>query len=468
MWQRAGARSRVCVHVCVHLAYGSLRSQSLRHGPASTPPPPPPTLTQITPPICRKLWKHCTEKNQHSFMTSVKIAQLSKAPMSGTALVLDEAQDTNGCALGWINEQRRRMQVFLVGDLAQSIYSFNGAKPTEVTALWNLKKLTLTNSWRFGPNIAAAANTVLFAKEHSQQTEPPGPKSKTTWNPYRVVGASLHGVDKVTSKMLLPRPGHPVTYIARDNVGLLSHYITVLLPEMAAAGVTWKVSINGNGDNSGLKKWKAGLAKIGDLFAIFTEAKTTLPNKPEYSTWHGLTDLTWDRVKDDIKSQELKLQFEVSLIETFGDDLPAALDAFKAGVISQSWSPEDSDIVLATVHTAKGMEWDEVQVLGETFCTLASWDKCETLGHPQFGFKRSGDDVNLWYVALTRAKRVLSITTNFQSLLNDAWVPPGPRQAADPQLTDGFQALQARWKAELEDQLVSVGGFSQWKHMWDP
>jgi hypothetical protein len=77
----------------------------------------------------KKVWDHCMSKRLYTYLSSVKFVQLQDTVIPGTALVLDEAQDTNPCALAWIVQQRTRMQVFLVGDLAQCIFSFTGAKP---------------------------------------------------------------------------------------------------------------------------------------------------------------------------------------------------------------------------------------------------------------------------------------------------------------------------------------------------
>lgn len=94
-------------------------------------PPPRTFLPSLTTYIitCCQVWDHCMKRHVYTYLSSVKHAQLQDAVIPGTALVLDEAQDTNPCALAWIAQQRARMQVYLVGDLAQSIYSFTGAKP---------------------------------------------------------------------------------------------------------------------------------------------------------------------------------------------------------------------------------------------------------------------------------------------------------------------------------------------------
>ena len=72
--------------------------------------------------------------------------------------------------------QAKKMQVFFVGDAVQTIYQFRGSNQTNMVHLQatlnhllppiyenkTLTCLTLTQSFRFGPNIAAVANVLLL------------------------------------------------------------------------------------------------------------------------------------------------------------------------------------------------------------------------------------------------------------------------------------------------------------------
>jgi antirestriction protein ArdC len=73
-------------------------------------------------------------------------------------IFFDEAQDINDVTGDWVRKQN--MQKVFVGDGNQSIYGFRGAKD-QLDTLEGADKLQITESFRFGPNIAAPANRFL-------------------------------------------------------------------------------------------------------------------------------------------------------------------------------------------------------------------------------------------------------------------------------------------------------------------
>jgi superfamily I DNA/RNA helicase len=121
----------------------------------------------------------------------MKRAQLMKLEIPGTLILVDECQDMDACQVAWVSQQYQQHSkklLYLVGDAAQTIYSFRGAKSQYMMELPHpATDCTLTTSWRFGPSIAQMANVILFCKEHCPQTH--GTKQKT-WQPYRVTGGS--------------------------------------------------------------------------------------------------------------------------------------------------------------------------------------------------------------------------------------------------------------------------------------
>ena len=175
----------------------------------------------------------------------VKIAQLRESKIDATVILVDESQDLNECQIAWMATQalRYNTQLYFVGDLAQTIYSFRGAKSKFIAQLEGYVRRpgggtipiidrSLTTSWRFGPTLAAIGNTVLFCKEFSPQTTGERGSKKDvvkTWYPYRLRGGKLgcDGEDegRITTQNLLSSETSgewegPVTVLAYSNMEL--------------------------------------------------------------------------------------------------------------------------------------------------------------------------------------------------------------------------------------------------------
>jgi len=168
------------------------------------------------------LWDAIVEEGVTTYNTDMKQAQLARLALPGTLLLCDECQDMDGCQVDWIDGQRERgAHVVLVGDPAQTIYGFRGAKSTFMLGCEG-EDCRLTQSWRFGRQIARAANTVLLAKERSPQTTKKSGKYRL-WVPYRIEGAGGEG--GVTAGSLIDRwKEGPFTLISYKNGALFVVY----------------------------------------------------------------------------------------------------------------------------------------------------------------------------------------------------------------------------------------------------
>ena len=88
----------------------------------------------------------------------LKYWALSKPVINTDFILFDEAQDADPIMLNVLNNQSA--QVIYVGDRHQQIYAFRGA----VNAMQSLEipETRLSQSFRFGQDIADLANTILF------------------------------------------------------------------------------------------------------------------------------------------------------------------------------------------------------------------------------------------------------------------------------------------------------------------
>jgi len=89
----------------------------------------------------------------------LKMWALRDPVIAADFLLLDEAQDTNPVVEQVFTAQRDHAQLVLVGDSAQAIYGWRGAR--DVMTGFDGRRLSLSRSFRFGPPLAAEANRWL-------------------------------------------------------------------------------------------------------------------------------------------------------------------------------------------------------------------------------------------------------------------------------------------------------------------
>jgi len=406
----------------------------------------------------KDLYAHLESGDTTTFDTVMKQVQLAASKLSYTAILVDESQDLNACQIDWISNQRlvHGTHIVLVGDPAQSIYGFRGAKSNLLLEMRDCTDKFLTVTHRFCPRIANIANTILFCKENSPQTTD---NSKQLWLPYRLTGgAATSGV--VTTASLLDGIGNtggsahasPVTVLAFSNVELLEicieHLFTLaecdeesdLPSDLGRMNTTLKIAVNGDGENSGKKGWLSIQGKIKTFYNVYTGSSTKLP----YSPWkeNPQQELNWQIVQRDVEDAE-NADFSkiVGIINKFGLKTMTVFENFKRNIIEPNHDPldRDVDVILSTIHGAKGMEWDNVQLFASALSTsrlklnkysVMKYEKyqnsCTLKRNHHSGVERFiinydsyGDGLNLWYVALTRAKKVLSVPVEFMHLIQD-------------------------------------------------
>ena len=422
-----------------------------------------------------EIWKHVIMNGIRTFNVEMKKAQLQNLRIPCSVLLVDECQDLDGCQVAWIEGQKEfGTNIFFVGDSAQCIYGFRGAKSTHVMKL-DCIDLMLTESRRFGPEIARVVNTAaLYPKEKSPQTS--GKSSQNClWIPYRVTGAA--GAGEVTTKPLLPDwQQRQMTLIGATNGGLMKTAMKLLglahleSPEddycefgnyvdedskMNVSPVSIpKIHINGRGDMSGGKLWKKNMKTVRILYELWTTKDEseylpmTLPT--EFKAFADVGPVTWPFFNEICKERELmQYVFALSIVSTYKHNTLQAVDAFDTHVLANDCSVEDADIILTTVHSAKGLEWDNVELCDDLLQLSVAESLSELVRHPSFlttlpsenkskksasqktpgGDKRKGwqfvlhpwqdQCINMLYVALTRARKILSVPSSITSLLED-------------------------------------------------
>lgn len=265
-------------------------------------------------PFVKRAWADLTDQRgvlpyRHDHY--LKLWQLSNPRIGADFILFDECQDANPVMLAIVENQRNAQHVF-VGDSQQQIYSFTGA----INALQRIREsgapvAFLTQSFRFGPEVADLANRVLA-----------------------MLGAELRliGTDTIPSQ---------VTDVANPNAILTRTNATAVRSVLNAQQAGTRVALVGGGDE---------ITSFAKAAARLMEGqRVEHPDLACFETWGEVQEY----VAEDAQGGELRLN--VSLVDDFGvDTILEALDTM---------TPErNADLIVSTAHKSKGREWDRVRI----------------------------------------------------------------------------------------------------------
>ena len=244
---------------------------------------------------------------------------------------------------------------------------------------------------------------MLFIKSRSPQ--------KKLFKLYKVVGL---GKDpgEITDKEL----PFPFTVVSRSNAEMVLRCLGLL-----ARDANVKIAIQGDG-----RKFKGTVDEILDIYRLAKGEPVRLAEFKKYANF--------DDFKKKVDDLELsKYSVHLSLLGKLEDSLPQAMQQFESSVLHKKHNPKTADVILCTAHQAKGLEYDNVEVLDDftelgvdeqqpeqsdeddmqTFVSAATMsDKREV----EFKLPGWGDELNLWYVSVTRPKKRLRLPKKWWAL----------------------------------------------------
>ena len=305
----------------------------------------------------------------------VKLAQLAHPDLSllfgpGSVLFFDEAQDSRPAVTDILHRQSG-MQTVVVGDPCQAIYRFTGARDSLPAFMSRPGAVTLplTVSWRFGQQIADAANIVLSLLGEE--------------------GFALEGNPALTSQV--------VTY--RDNEvpesdAVLTRTNARLVEESLAEKARGR-SVHILADTSRIMRIAEDLTRID------------LGEQPRSREFTGIT------CPEDVEALlhgtggNSSLRATIRLLREHG--IIAVTEA-----IAQSTGEETSDTVCTTIHKSKGRQWPVVRIAADPDELIPS----------NFDSDEGRDALMLLYVAITRAQGTLYIPEALAAAITSA-LPAG-------------------------------------------
>jgi F-box protein 18 (helicase) len=314
----------------------------------------------------------------------LKLFKLSNPDLSAKyqVILFDEFQDANPCTAAiYVNQRCKKV---LVGDRHQSIYGFRHAMHAFEMIEGEPERHSLTHSFRFGHGVTNVSNHLLKCFKNEQRS---------------IIGC---GVAELTHARVDRTRQYAI--ICRTNARVFANAVGLLN--------TKKVHFVGGIDTY-------PLGKLLDVFQIWNNTHGEITD-PFFRAFGNFDELeAYAHAVDDKEIMSL-----MGAVKDYGHNLPGLV----ANVRAQNCAIRDeADVLVMTVHRAKGLEFDQV-VLEDDFEELLN-------EHSQIR-DMTGDEmeqeVNMLYVGMTRAITALEMNQNMQTFL-------------------------AVWKAQLAGQSFQVG-----------
>lgn len=318
----------------------------------------------------------------------LKLFQLSSPRIPCDVLLFDEAQDATPATLAAITGARVP-QLVMVGDTHQAIYGFRGS----IDAMRHrddYEQLSLTTSFRFGQAVADAANMVLALKGERR----------------RIKGVGEGALTNLQQNM----PGTKAT-IFRHNMNFWK--------EALAYGSTGKSRIFVEGGMANYNQ-----AKLMDVYRLYRKETPKDPVLARYADYADLRKAAENMI-------DTSLNGLCVVIEDVCKKNSAALET-KMNLLENSivTNEKDANLILTNAHKSKGKEYPRVVVFEDfTHSPLNSKRKGDpkVYGQPE-SYQGLLEDVsskleeeaNVLYVAMTRARQMLSLPPNYMKNLKIA------------------------------------------------
>lgn len=281
--------------------------------------------------------------------------QLSKPDLSKYGIIyLDEAQDTNDCVVDILLKQETS-KIVVVGDARQAIYGWRGA----INAMTKLPfpEASLSMSFRFGQPVADIANVVTG-------------ENMIGWDKKQSVVVDQTKFDRTTR--------HTALY--RTNSALVSDAVSLI-----AKGVTVGIEID-----------------VRDLTNILYSAialKDGDKDKVKHEFFVMYED--WESFAEDAENSRGEMNRIYELVRSNRVyEVLRVLGGYKKPLMPK--------VILTTAHKSKGREWDNV-LLANDFPSIYNKNGEYV--------ELSTEELNLLYVAATRAKKLLGANSTLYDIV---------------------------------------------------
>lgn len=353
---------------------------------------------------CKRI-RDCGEERKVPHDAYMKVAQLEALSLPYDVIAVDEAQDMTPCQAELFWGDRGSKIIYLFGDQWQQLYRFRGAGDSFKLAriLRDAESFSLTGSFRFGTEIARLATLTL-------QYGGGGEVTGRATLPGEIKG------DSSFSKGVV---------ICRSNNGMYNYLLH-------------------NGSTIGRWTFLKPTSKPPEATRIILDLERFLLGESESFKWKGDTFTDKEEMRDYCDDgDDSELRKNVALLDMLIENETRVHDFYS--MIRESFIPLNKDTsiddfdgtILTTCHGAKGLEFDDVYV-HDDFSFSVLMESSDFLNRP-----RLCDEINLIYVAVTRAKKRVYLSEEARAFFEH--INPN-KYISDVSL----RVMRRRWEEEWE------------------
>ena len=379
------------------------------------------------------------------------------------SFVVDEFQDVNLLQARlldlWLGG---RHDVCVVGDVAQTIYSFTGASPDYLTGFGRkhpgARIVELTRDYRSTPQIVSLANDVLARSSQREGTVRLSSQrdggAQVTYRTYDDDRAEADGVAASIADLIAGGMApHSIAVLMRTN-GQSQAFEEALgargIPVAVAGGKPFFARDDVRTAISRLRAAAAAATDDGSVGEIVREVLSGVGWAPEAPSGQAGSE-RWSNM---------------NAIVGWADDSQAeTLAAFVAELderVAYQVEPDKAGVELATIHAAKGLEWDAVFLVGVAEGLLP-------ISYAKTAAARE-EERRLLYVAVTRARDLLTLSwarsrgadgrgkRKRSRLLDGIWPEEAGVGAPKKKARASTRALNQAFEEEASPQAIELFG----------
>lgn len=379
------------------------------------------------------------------------------------SFVVDEFQDVNLLQARlldlWLGG---RHDVCVVGDVAQTIYSFTGASPDYLTGFGRkhpgARIVELTRDYRSTPQIVSLANDVLARSSQREGTVRLSSQrdggAQVTYRTYDDDRAEAEGVAAAIADLIdAGMAPHSIAVLMRTN-GQSQAFEEALgargIPVAVAGGKPFFARDDVRTAISRLRAAAAAATDTGSVGEIVRDVLSGVGWAPEAPSGQAGSE-RWSNM---------------NAIVGWADDSQAqTLPAFVAELderVAYQVEPDKAGVELATIHAAKGLEWDAVFLVGVAEGLLP-------ISYAKTVAARE-EERRLLYVAITRARDLLTVSwarsrgadgrgkRKRSRLLDGIWPEEARVGAPKKRARASTRALNQAFEEEASPQAIELFG----------